>query len=122
MKQFNLERALAGDPVVTRDGRKVKIAGENAKAPAHSSVVGWVEDPDGGYFAQKWYSTGTNEDYEGQDLFMATKQYSGYINIYRSVVTGVPATGGTVYETEAAAREHAKEKNYITTLKINWEE
>lgn len=25
MKEFNLERALAGDPVVTRDGRRVRV-------------------------------------------------------------------------------------------------
>jgi len=29
MKPFNLDEALAGEPVVTRDGRPVKIAGYN---------------------------------------------------------------------------------------------
>jgi hypothetical protein len=45
MKPFNLERALAGEPVITRDGRPVKIAGYNEEADDDSKVALWI----GGY-------------------------------------------------------------------------
>jgi len=43
MKPFNLEAALAGAPVVTRDGRPVKIAGYNPDAHASGTLTGWIE-------------------------------------------------------------------------------
>lgn len=44
MKPFNLERALAGDPVITRDGREVKIAGYNPKTHEGVRILGWLAD------------------------------------------------------------------------------
>ena len=43
MKPFNLERALAGEPVITRDGRPVKIAGYNPDADIEYKICGWVD-------------------------------------------------------------------------------
>ena len=54
MKPFNLQEALAGKPVVTRDGRPVKIAGYNPDAKPQWKLAAWV---DGNLDA--WYTDGT---------------------------------------------------------------
>jgi hypothetical protein len=70
MKPFNLEAALRGEPVVTRDGRLVKIAGYNPNAFDNATVLGWV-----GREYSCWYSNGTYLQNAGHklDLFMAPK-------------------------------------------------
>jgi hypothetical protein len=68
-KPFNLDEALAGKPVITRDGRPVKIAGYNEDAFDGKKVIGWV-----GKDAEMWQESG---QYYGSvyacnfDLFMA---------------------------------------------------
>lgn len=43
MKPFDLKAALRGDPVVTRGGSDVKIAGDNPDAATSDGVVaGWI--------------------------------------------------------------------------------
>lgn len=68
MKPFNLERALNGDPVVTRDGRTVKIGGYNPDAKYMHQVLGWVEDR-----MEAWSITGECmlKVASTKDLFMA---------------------------------------------------
>lgn len=43
MKSFDLKAALAGHPVVTRDGRPVKIAAYNHRAKKDHAVIGWID-------------------------------------------------------------------------------
>lgn len=68
-KPFNLQEALVGKPVVTRDGRKVKIAGYNPEALDKSEVVlGWADGR-----TREWGQDGVyvcNRD-NPSDLFMA---------------------------------------------------
>jgi hypothetical protein len=81
MKPFNLERALAGDPVVTRDGRPVKIAGYNPDAFDGKKVIGWV-----GKDAEMWNENG---QYYGSayacnfNLFMAPTERKEWIVRYQ---------------------------------------
>ena len=76
MKPYNLERALAGDPVVTRDGRPVKIAGYNEEAQYSDTLIGWL----GGYYC-RWnkegqHFTACETDF---DLFMAPTERKEWI-------------------------------------------
>ena len=70
MKPFDLEKALAGEPVVTRDGRTVKIAGYNPNNPPFSSLLGWV-----GISVTSWDKFGKVLELQTSqsDLFMAEK-------------------------------------------------
>jgi hypothetical protein len=76
MKPFDLEAALRGEPVITRDGRPVKIAGYNADAKEHSQILSWA---DGGTISSwvdgKYHSSGES----GNDLFMAPKERKEWI-------------------------------------------
>ncbi len=79
MKNFDLEAALAGEPVVTRDGQKVLWVKE---VPDHGkgSLLVFV---DGWFNTQRYYSDGTFYSPTrpvDKDLFMAMRQ--GFINIY----------------------------------------
>ena len=78
MKPFNLERALAGDPVVTRDGRPVKIAGYNHDAKPQWKLAAWV---DGNLDA--WYTDGaqtcSGNRPTDSDLFMAPTERKEWI-------------------------------------------
>jgi len=83
MDKFDLEKALAGDKVVTRDGREVTQfhVFNHTNDPI---LYGYDVDND---HVEQWfvagnYHKGTNEC--GGDLFMAPKKLSGFINIYAS--------------------------------------
>lgn len=82
MKPFNLERALAGDPVVTRDGQKVA---EIAHLPSSGGKKTVVYARNNGY---RWVTTqgkSLSIDAESDDdLFMAPKQVTvtRWVNLY----------------------------------------
>lgn len=80
MIKFDLERALAGDKVITRDGREVtqlvKFDCEN-KYPVRGVFLGGVYSwtSEGIYYA----GDGAKHD---NDLFMAPKKLSGFVNVW----------------------------------------
>jgi hypothetical protein len=78
MKTFNLKRALAGDPVVTRDGRPVKIAGYNGEAVKDAQLIGWIRNN-----YATWYLTGESEHAKDFDLFMAPTERKEWIVRYQ---------------------------------------
>lgn len=88
LKPFNLERALAGDPVVTRDGRPVKIAGHNPDANPRAAVCGWISE-----VVRQWDSKGKYYDHNlhrdtpsiqcNCDLFMAPKTRTVWVSLYQ---------------------------------------
>ncbi len=68
-KPFDLTKALAGEKVITRDGREVKIAGYNDSADITCSLVGWLNG-----HVLAWQKNGTclmNGDTSNYDLFLA---------------------------------------------------
>jgi len=122
MKPFDLQKALDGEPVVTRDGRMVKIAGYNKDAFELSRVAGWVI---GEYGVGCWGPDGMvhGVDECNLDLFMADPEpviKEGWVNVYRGKYQ--PWTTGGVCQTEAEARKQALDDTYITTTKIQWPE
>jgi hypothetical protein len=77
MKPFNLKEALAGKPVVTRDGRPVKIAGYNPDYLGGQKLLGWVM----GYIYDvgEWTKDGISSIREDLDLFMAPTERKEWI-------------------------------------------
>jgi len=70
-KPFNLKEALDGKPVVTRDGREVKIAGYNKDATVDSKLMGWVDA-----HSCSWRKDGSRPRWgdENDDLFMLCEE------------------------------------------------
>jgi len=94
MRAFNLEQAIAGKPIVCRDGTPAKFLYycEEIEGPfkVGALVDGGAEtfQKDGRFYSDK------KEPY---DLFMASEKKSGWINIYKSSCPETLAfTGGGV--------------------------
>jgi endonuclease YncB( thermonuclease family) len=69
MKPFNLEAALRGEPVVTRDGRKVNQVTKFDVAPGHDSVVAVIDGRVLSFNGDGCYSAVESQS----DLFMAER-------------------------------------------------
>ena len=90
MKSFNLEAALAGAKVITRDGREVKIAGYNEDA---NSLLGWI-----GSGVYQWTGGGQNIA-DKNDLFMApTDRKEWVVRCSDTCVLGPYKTSNEAYE------------------------
>jgi hypothetical protein len=79
MTKFDLEKALAGDKVVTRDGREVT---QLVKIVISCEVflAGAIH---GDGHVSSWIGTGIEaQGGEDEDLFMAPKKLSGFVNVY----------------------------------------
>ena len=85
MEEFNLEEALAGAKVVTRDGREVKqvtcfddVAGYNPMivyGVVNGEVYSWTAE--GFYHSEGALCDG--------DLMMAPKKLGGFVNVYNDL-------------------------------------
>jgi len=114
MEKFNLERALAGELVCTRDGREVtrlflidvdskyKLVGVVEK-----SLVRWT---DKGYFLD----IGNKSE---NDLFMKPKENAIWVNLYKNN-EGHLYTTGVYYSSEESAKTNADEFGYLRAIKI----
>jgi len=71
MKPFNLADALAGKPVVTRDGSHVKIAGYDPNANASQKLLVWISGRGEAFYEKGNYLVKGNHKY---DLFMAPEK------------------------------------------------
>ena len=125
MKQFNLEEYLK-DPnkkVVTRDGRNVRIICTDQKGTEYSVIALCTMSngsenccfylPNG----RRYWSAGADSC---TDLFFAEK-HEGWINLYKinpSISPGL-LTYNTKKEAESAI---GNRPDYISTIKIEWEE
>lgn len=117
-KPFDLEAAKAGKPVCTRDGRKARIICFDAKC--NKPIVALIYDcnketvlqylENGRFFV---------DQIDKYDLMMFPQKKEGWVNIYKDFEDTVCC----VYPTEKEALEDGEtEKDYITTIKIEWEE
>ena len=114
MKPFNLEEALAGKPVVTRDGRKVTIVKEYRGTIEHP-IGAIAHDPIGaGDRFYDYYEDGSYANCETKhDLFMATKTITRWFNIY-------PNTGACHSSKEEA--DKCAIPNRVACVKVEYEE
>lgn len=104
MKPFNLVDALAGKPVMTREGRKVVRIFYAEEACENSQVICVFET--GAVFPYYKDGTYTNSS-SAHELVMAPTKKEGWINVYN--VTEEAALANKVFDC-------------ITTIKIEWEE
>ena len=73
-KPFNLQAALDGAPVITRDGRSVKIAGYNKDAKESQRIAAWIDD-----FIIDYQENGKRYSYTHYDLFIAQTERKEWI-------------------------------------------
>ena len=56
------------------------------------------------------------------DLFFAPETHEGWINVYRNSDTGHTYAGAVYDSKEDAEKRKVIDENYVTTIKIEWEE
>lgn len=124
MKEFNLNEYLKNpsQKVVTRDGREVRIICTDAKGdePIIALIYNKNRDEENVYTYNKdGYFCENNESC--LDLFFAPTKKEGWVNIYS---IGIKKTRqcGNIFGTEKEALNFKGDKNYIATIKIEWEE
>ena len=124
MEQFSLEKYLANPSrkLVTRAGNSVKILCTNRRGTNYPVIAlvefDWGEEPIG-YTKDGKYRIGDKTD---GDLFFAPEKHEGWINVYRHS-DGGHAYAGAVYDSkEDAEKRKESGENYVTTIKIEWEE
>ena len=125
MEQFSLEKYLANPSrkVVTRDGRKVRIICTDRKSSY--PIIALVENCDSNNEnVYSYKENGLNSTFgrpEINDLFFAPEKHTGWINVYRNNDSHTYA--GAVYDSqEDAEKRKVIDENYVTTIKIEWEE
>jgi hypothetical protein len=124
LKEFNLEAAKAGKPVCTRDGRKARIISFDRHGEDCPIIALVVDSKNAECEEVIDYTLDgiCNENiinHNKYDLMMFTRKKEGWLNIYKDFEDTVCC----VYPTEKEALEDGEtEKDYITTIKIEWEE
>lgn len=124
MKEFSLEEYLKNPnrEVVTRDGRKVRIICTDRKGD--TPIIALIHNENEGQeFGCAFYSDGKyfiDKDDEF-DLFFAPVKHEGWMNLYKKN-SGL-VIGDLVYNSEEEAKKIAAgDEDYITTIKVEWEE
>ena len=117
MKPFNLEEALAGKPVVTRDGRKVTelylFKTANSSYPLRVCIDKDIKDyTDRGTY----YAKDTTSEH---DLFMEEPIIESWVNVY---CNGYVYLSGCYESKEGAIKGYRTGPNtmyYVKTIKID---
>ena len=122
MKPFNLEEYLANPTrkIVTKEGKPTRIICTDVKGASYS-VLALVDKGDyeapALYTKKGEYSLGTKGSY---DLFFAPEKHEGWVNVYKSESNR--SLGAGIWQTEEEAKKWEGAADYVTTIKIEWEE
>lgn len=126
MKPFNLEeyRKNPSRKILTRNGSKVTIlcTDYNSSTEPDYPIIARVTSAKGDDSCLTYTKTGAffTGEKSGDDLVFAPEKKQGWINLYKD---NDCKRGGVVYSTEQEAKEVADANDdYITTIKIEWEE
>ena len=122
MKEFNLNEYLKdlSQKVVTKDGRKVRIICTNAKN--EFPIIALITNNDKEVLMD-YNNNGkvSPDEMTDLDLFFAPIKREGWVNIFKD--EELPFINGDIYKSEKEAKEEAEgEPDYITSIKIEWEE
>jgi hypothetical protein len=82
MKPFDLQHAIAGDPLITRDGRNARMIALVPTCAPERRVIAIIEGADR---VSDYTETGCriHEGYaDSEDLFTAPKKRTVYVNLY----------------------------------------
>ena len=126
MKQFSLEEYLKNPKrkVVTRDGKDVRIICTDKKWRGDFEIVALVHDATENLeYCSTYYPSGkiTASGESALDLCFASTKHEGWINVYRDGENYRPSSA--IYNTKEEGEIIANgNNNYITTIKIEWEE
>ena len=124
MKPFNLEEYLKNPTkkVITGSGKSVRIVCTNkldSTTPIIALIYKGAEEVIQLY-TKEGKVTNKYPCFE-YDLFFAPVKKSGWINLYK--INSIISPGPRAYDTEEEAESAAVDKsNYISTIKIEWEE
>ena len=115
MKPFDLEKALAGEPVVTKNGRKVTQLHYFPNLGSDFKVIAHLEHS---FNFDTFKINGMYSDrYSEIDLMMAEPER--WVNVYYSKAQD-NVWASQFYESESEAKEHIiSTSSYQTTIKIN---
>jgi len=116
MKAFNLERALAGEPVITRNGKKVTQLHLFKSATLIQPLHGIIE---GDEDVLSWTTHGIYNIFRetSWDLFMAKERKSIWINVYEKE-NGEFELGMQHTTLQRATNNIRGNENYIKTIEI----
>ena len=127
MKQFNLNEYLKNPSrkIVTRGGYPATIVSttfHQENYPVVAEVCFSSYDKKQSYsFTANGLFLDSSED--SRDLFFAPKEHEGWINIYINSINNASYVGTDIFESKGKAERIGKSGNdYITTIKIEWEE
>jgi hypothetical protein len=121
MKPFNLERALAGDPVVTRDGKTVtQLIRFKTEVKKQNILYGVIDG-----CVHNWTLDGRRESDIKEspfDLFMGFVKQGGWLNVYPSATNklGRVAWQGSIYNSKELADRFDTAR--IACVYVEWEE
>lgn len=124
MKPFDLEKAKAGEPVMTQNGLKARVICFDRKE-VDFPLVALVTDPESGTETLETYQADGGYTTAGAvtsfDLVMAPVKKEGWMNIY-SHDGGVFASvrGGPIFATKELADENTND-NRIACMRVEWE-
>ena len=127
MKQFDLKEYLANPSrkLVTGDGRKVKILCTNRKStyPIVALVENHDSDNESVYSYRETGLYSMFSESEENNLFFAPEKHEGWVNLYKWANKDCAYYIGSMYNSKAEAEnKRDTSDNYVTTIKIEWEE
>lgn len=122
MKQFNLDefKKNLSQKVVTRDGRSVRIVCTDAKNEFPIITLITNDDKE---VLMDYNNNGkvSPDEITDLDLFFEPIKKEGWVNLFKD--EELPFVNGDVYKSEKDAKEAAiDEPDFITSVKISWEE
>ena len=125
MKPFNLEEYLKNPDreVVTRDGRPVRIICTDRKGLDVKPIVALITLPNCDEIVKCFWADGidTAGSEDKNDLFFVPTKHEGWMNLYKKGFGLM--IGDLVRNSEEAAKKIAAgDEDYITTIKVEWEE
>ena len=126
LKPFNLEAAKAGKPVCTRDGRKARIICFDRINGDYYKIVACVTAFDGDFEEVLFYGIDgyivDSQNPKDDDLMMLPEKKDRWVNIYRNE-KGEYWSEQILFSTKKDATDFVhNHAQYVTTVKIEWEE
>ena len=123
MKPFNLEEYIKNPSkkIITRDGRNARIICTDVRGdyPVAAAVKHYDDAFDNVYTYTKDGIYHPNEK-TVDDLFFAPEKHERWANLYKSGLKGYTLGGNTYISKELAERTAVRD--YVATVKIEWEE
>jgi hypothetical protein len=115
MKKFDIDAALRGEEVITRNGRKVVLFNISKDRNATHPINFVYEDEDGEYVTETARVDGVTDAGEYNDLFMAPKVQKFYININKKL--GI-IYQSPIYSSEDMAQMHSDPEYFIKRIEF----